>query len=485
MAYANGEAVVFDPNPVINILLRDQQQKQAQNLALEQQIRADMNKLKPDGIRSVDTPEYTKAYQNMQNAGIKYRLTAANTKDPLKRAQAYNEFQNYISDVTGLINESKEAKEREKLGYGFYSKNADKLDLDSYNNYMTGVKSPVRSGAYVNTQGKDISSVLFNPENFNAQKLATLYGSVKPTEKIVDQKELPTGQFKVSKVKYTDPKALAQIASTAFDGDYAHMKKFYTTQYEHALPGEIENLQSYTQKYLDPNFQITSPKEYAIASALYGKVEQDMGAETKGSAWRSQIAAANARQANSQQFQREMYTQRKNDKGNKDIRFAVDDMAEGLRLGETARVIGPLEGAAKSDTRVRWIARGVMNDKLMDELYRAMRINGSDNVTKNITREEFENGIAVVAVPKLDKNKKPIKGQFTYMAIPQDYANPQERLNKMINFASGGNGKPLPQNWYNQHLGQSTEIADEEVSEGEFDDTSEDEEITEEQPNEE
>lgn len=443
----SGEAVLLNSSPILGMLLRDQQEKKQQAAYLEKTIHDDMSKLSSDGIRPDDIPGYTKAYEGMQNAGMKYRMLAGSTKSPLEKAAAYQDFQQSQQQLKNFINESKGAKEKYKANVGFYGTNHDKIDANAFMAGMNDQRAPVGTPEYERGRNFDAMSAIFNPKSFEAQKWQTMLNTVKSDNK-VEAKELATGQQDVRTTRVIDADALATVAGQGFDSDYGHAKKFFTLQLEQAPAEEIRNLEGYTQKHLDPNFKIESPRDYAIANALYGRVEKDLGHAPKGSAWKAQQAFQRAQQQRGfdhTDANIEKATARK-DEGF----YLVDDIAKNLRTGNVEQAIAPLKSYAKGGANILYLkgGQGADRDRQNANILRAMKTQGVDGQTRQIKQSDLDAGVLVVAVPVLDKKKKPIKDKYTFMSVKADEAGLPMRINALINYAKGGQPKTLPDKYF-------------------------------------
>jgi hypothetical protein len=486
MPRGNGEAVVFNQSPIISMLLRDQQEKQLKSQYLDKTIQADMSKLSPDGIRPDDIPAYTKAYQGMQDAGMKYRALASSTKNPMEKAAAYNDFQQSLVGVRNLINESKSAKERYKSAVGFYGTNHDKIDADAFTAGLNDLRAPIGTAEYERGRNFDATSAIFNPKTFETQKWQMLLNTVKPVDKIT-AREIGTGQQDVSKIKYTDPNALATVAGQGFDSDYGHSKKFYTTQLEHASADEIQSLEGYAQKHLAPNFKIQSPRDYAIANALYGNVEKDMGRELKGSPWKSQQAFQAAQQqrafAHSDALQQRSFNHTANSKGP----LWEATVADAIKRGDTEKARGLLTELETSlpGTEYGLIKQGQSKVGLSKDMLNNMKVYGQDGQTRRITEQDYKDGVVWVSIPKINpKTKKVVyvkdaKGNPTnikaiqVLAVKASDPHIINRLGKLRDFVRGGKPKGVSDVIY----GPATNIPNGKVGLGAFDAETEENEM--------
>lgn len=452
--YGNAEAVVFNQAPFFNYFQQQQQRKKLEQQAIDKQINDDLAKLTPEGMRPQDVDSFLKGYQELKDLSIRYRDAIRN---PAKNPAQWREYQERKANLTGDVAESKGAKEAEKSFYDFYLKYRDDIDLDSYRATMKDYKAPIRTPEHERVKNFDLTQTLFKPEKFDQIKWQALMDTVKADD-IKITNELPTGQQNVRTLRKVNPTALASLVSGAFESDTLNAKKFYTHQFQNASPDDLEALEEYSRKHLDPNFAITSPKDYAIAANLYGKAERDLGSTVTGAPWKSMQAAADARQRRGFQHAEQMAAQRAAQK-NKDDYIWEADMESALKNADTAnvrRLATRLDVATPGVERV-YLKEGLTKGWAMRRMKRALAENGVDGKTKYISKADLKAGVLVVLVPKVDKKTggrikdKYGKDEYDVMAVSAQDENIKNRLNALKTYAQGGTLKGLDEKIYEQN----------------------------------
>lgn len=452
--YGNGEAVTFSFGPLISYQLQEAAQKRAENALLDRQVATDMAKLTPEGIRPQDMPQFLKQYNTLKDLSIRNRDAIRN---PAKNPQAYQDFLDARAALQSTIAESKGAKEMNKTAYSFYSKNAGKIDQDEFRNAARLFNAPIGTPEFEKGKSYDITQAIFKPEQFDQNKWQLfLNNAVKPVEKVTTE-ELPTGQHKNIKVKYTDPIALQNVVSQAYDNDLQHAQKFYNSQFDKLDDGQKQELEGYVKKYI-PDFEIKSGKDLAVAANIYGQVEKDMGETVTGSPWKSNQAFQRSQQDRAFKHAEEMAAKAasKKDEGF----YLVDKMATDLKSGNLQDVIAPLQATSSSGVETFSLKNGVTPTKQFNTLKRLIKENAVDSDTRILSEKDFKDGVIVVAVPKINSTtKQPIKGQYDYMAVSRNATNAQTRLNQLLNHAKGGT-KALPDKYYKQTAAPTTQVYD-------------------------
>jgi hypothetical protein len=444
--YGTPEAVVLNQAPLMNFFLQQQQEKKAQAQLLDRQINEDMTKLSFDGARSQDYSTIRGGYDAFKNAAIQYKKAL---RDPKRRDAAEQEYLNSKAQLNALISQSKEAKERTKQIYDFYGKNRDQINEDEFRGSIGKLNAPIGTPQYEEAKQYDIGSIIFRPEQFDTNKWQDVISAVKPTE-VTTPTTLPNGQIETRKKRVIDPMALSQVVAQAYEADYGRAKKFYNTQFSSLLPEDKQLYEDYARRYI-PNFEIKTPKELAIAANMYGRIEQDLGRDIKGTdlnrreafareQQNRQIAAANARQ------QKELSARQK-----KEDYYVEDDIAANLVAGERDNVIAPFESMASPGTVVTYVRdNDGINDKgRIDRIYEDMKKNGVAAKTRLMKRSQLGAGAIIVAVPKINpETKEVVPGKYEYMAVSSQQNGLQTRINALLNYAKGGTSKPLPSKYY-------------------------------------
>lgn len=447
--YGNPEAVVLDFSPVTTYLAQQQQIRQAQQQQLDRQVNEDLTKLSFDGARTQDYSAIRSGYDTFKNAAIQYKKSLS---DPRLRDRAEQDYLNSKANLNNLIAQSKEAKERTKGIYDFYAKNREQINDDEFKKGISLLNSPIGTQEYENSKGYDISSIIFKPEQFESAKWQPIINSVKPVE-VSSAKELANGQILTQKKRVINPQAFAQTVEGLYNSDLGHGKKYWDDQFNTVPPEEKEVYEEYLDKYI-PGFQIKEPKDLAVASYAYGRLEQDMGEDLKG-----------VNRTRMENFQREMQ-RRIDDRLDKRIAalskkdeeknyYVVDDIAKSLANGNGQAAISPLLSEASSGVNVAYIADndGINSSGRIDRIYADIKKNGVDAKTRQLSRKQLGEGTIIVAVPKIDpETKAVVPGAYDYMAVHKGEKFPQPRINALYNYAKGGEVKPLPQKYYKDKL---------------------------------
>lgn len=473
--YGSAEAVVVNLGPVAAYLAQQQQEKKAMQQQLDRQVNDDLSKLSLDGARSQDYSAIRQGYDAFKNAAIQYKKAL---RDPKHRDTAEQNYLNSKAQLNAMISQSKEAKDRTKQIYDFYAKNRDQINEDEFKSGVSLLNAPIGTPQFEQSRDYDISRIAFKPEQFQADKWQTIIGSVKPQE-VSMPTQLPNGQIVTEKKRMVDPRVLSTTISGLYDSDLGHGKKYWDTQFASLPPEDKQIYEEYLGKYL-PGFEITNPKELAIAANMYGRVEQDLGRTITGSD-RSRIesfqrqmqgereARADARQAKSLAAR----AARQSDSNY----YVEDDIAKNLSVGNVDNVLQPFRSEASPGTVVTYIGDRVTGSDrgAVDRIYDDLKKNGIDSRTRTISRKQLGEGAIIVAVPKINpKTKEIIKGQYEYKALPRTTKNPQPEIRALLDYARGGTAKPLPAKYYKGKLDSQPEVVIEsEYAPGEFDDIDE------------
>lgn len=453
--YGNAEAVVLDTSQVANYLLRQQQEKKLMQQQLDRQVNDDLTKLSFDGARSQDYSTIRQGYDAFKNAAIQYKKAL---RDPKNRETAEQDYLNSKAQLNAMIGQSKEAKERTKQIYDFYAKNRDQINEDEFRSGIGLLNSPIGTPQFDQAKDYDISKVVFRPEQFQADKWENVINTAIKPQTITTPTKLANGQIEVQKKRMVDPRALSEVISGLYDSDLGHGKKYWDSQFTTLQPEDKSIYEDYMNKYL-PGFEITTPKELAIAAKMYGRVEQDLGAQITGTD-RARIEA----------FQRQMQAERESRSDARQARslaaraarnsdgdyYVEDDIAANLATGNVDNVLQPFKSAASPGTVVTYIGDRVTGSdkKLVDRIYKDLKRDGVDSKTRMLTRAQLGEGAVIIAVPKVDsKTKEIIKGQYEYAALPRTTKNPQPLIRSLLDYAKGGVSKPLPAKYYKGRLG--------------------------------
>lgn len=441
--YANSEAVSLNFGPLMQVAMQEAQYKRAENAYLDRQVATDLAKLKTDGIRPQDVPVFLKQYQNVKDLSIRNRDAIRN---PARNPKAYQDYQDAVAQLQGTIAESKGAKEQNKMAYGFYSKNAGKIDQDQFRAAAADFNAPIGTPEFERGKNYDITQAIFKPSQFDQAKFQTfLNAAVKPVDRI-NSVELPTGQHRNTKVRYTDPNAIQNVVGQAYDNDLQHAKKFYDDQFAKVDPNQIAELETYANKYV-PDFKINNGRDYAIAANMYGQVEKDMGETIGGSAWKSQQAFQRDQQNRSFNQQNKLFDKRiAATSANKNY-AVVSDVDQMLKAGRYEEALTPFEAATPGAQTVV-LKEGRTPATSLADVRRSVKANGIDAATRTLTDEDYKNGVIVTMVPRTNpalpkevlkvKNKKTGKMDivYDYMATPVNKKNIQPRLQAHMNYSA-------------------------------------------------
>jgi hypothetical protein len=453
MAYrGNAEAVVFNPAPIINFFQQEQERKRLENQAIDKQIADDISKYTPDGLRQQDIPQFLNQYQNLKNLSIQYRDAIRN---PAKNPKMYSEYQNAKSKLTGLIAESKAAKENTKSLYDFRAKNLDKLDDDAFKQAMVLYNAPVGSMEHDQAKNFDQSQLVFKAPKMDLAKLYAPLSQIKP-EEVQTVESLPTGQFRKVRTKQVPPGAIAQYMASAYDTDLLNSKKGFNDMFANTPDEQKMLLEDYAKKYYDPNFQIKTPKDLAVATGLYGRANKSTVNDVGGSPYLANQAFQREQQARSFAHSEKMAADvaARKDKGDY---LWENDIAKSMQTGDTRnvrRLATELESSTPGVERV-FLKDGETTQGALRIFRRQLKANGLDGKTKNLNDADFKSGVLVVAVPKTNKDGERIKNKvgkdvYEYLAVSSRDPYLQNRLNKLKNYAVGGTVKPLTDKIYQQ-----------------------------------
>lgn len=447
-----GEAQVLNLAPYLNLYLQEQEQKNAENRAIDKQIADDLARYTPDGLRQQDVPQFLDQYQNLKNLSIQYRDAIRN---PAKNPKAWSEYQSAKNRLTGLIAESKAAKENTKSLYDFRGRNYDKLDDDAFKSAMTLYNAPIGTPEHDQAKGFDQSQLVFKEATFDMPKWQTfLNAAVKPVDRIAEE-PLSTGQRRQMKVRYTDPLALANVVGQSFDNNLVNSKKFYTSQFENASEGQLQELEDYTNRYI-PDFKINNAKDFAVASNLYGQVEKDMGATTAGSPYLANQAFQ--REQQNRQFAHSEKMQRDRDaKKEKDKYIWETEMTKYLHSNDTKNILRLATELESSSPGARglFLKSGSTHAADIETFKRELKEKGVDSKTRQLNDADYKSGVLMMMVPKTDKDGNRIKDQYEYLAVSARDKYIENRLNKLKNYAIGGAIKPLTDKIYEDQTEQT------------------------------
>ena len=109
--YAGG-AVVADFTPYLNLALQQKAKEDAKKAAAQKVYDDMMKDPNPNGIRQQDTKGFYDRTSQWRNFGIQNKELI---KDPTKDGgQALSNFRRMTTEIAGYINQSKDAKDRDK-----------------------------------------------------------------------------------------------------------------------------------------------------------------------------------------------------------------------------------------------------------------------------------------------------------------------------------------------------------------------------------
>jgi hypothetical protein len=440
--YGNAEAVVFNQAPFFNFFQQQQQQKKIENQALDKQITDDLAKLTPTGMRQQDVDSFLKNYQNLKNLSIQYKDAIRN---PAKNPKTWQEFQNEKNKLVGLIAESKAAKENTKALYDFRAKNLDKLDDDAFKQAMTLYNAPIGTPEHEQAKTFDQSQLIFKAPKMDLVKLYTPINQLKP-EEVQEVEQLPSGQIRKVKSKQVSPGAVAQYMTMAYDTDLLNSRKGFDDMFNNTPPDQVAALETYAQKYYDPEFKITSPKDLAVASGLYGRVNKSVVEDLGGTDLSRREDFARAQQQRSFAHQDAMDARRAARAAAKkemDDYVWESDIATALKNKDTEnikRLATRLESSTPG-VEYNYIKEGETDTKWLNFYKGRLKKYGVDGKSKNLTDKDFKAGILLINIPRTNKDGSPIIDKATndaerdYMAVSANDKYIENRLNKLKNYA--------------------------------------------------
>ena len=447
-----GDAQVFNLAPYLNLYLQEQQQKKQESRAIDKQVADDLAKYTPDGLRQQDVPQFLNQYQNLKNLSIQYRDAIRN---PTKNPQAWSEYQSAKNRLTGLIAESKAAKENTKSLYDFRAKNLDRLDDDAFKQAMNLYNAPLGSTEHEQARNFDQSQLVFKAPKMDLIKLYAPLSQLKPEETQVTE-GLPTGQFRKVRTKQINPGAIAQYMSAAYDTDLLNAKRGFNDMFDNTPEEERLVLEDYARQYYDPNFKIETPKDLAVASGLFGRVKPSETQDIGGSPYLA-----------NQAFQREMQNKRfahaekmaadKDAKKEKDKYIWESEMTKYLHNNDTKNILRLATELESSSPGARglFLKSGSTHVADIETFKRELKVKGVDSKTRQLNDADFKAGVLMMMVPKTDKDGNRIKDQYEYLAVSARDKYIENRLNKLKNYAIGGSVKPLTDQIYQEQPEQT------------------------------
>lgn len=451
-----GEAQVFNVAPFVNYYLREQQQKKLEQQAINKQVSDDLAKYSTEGLRQQDVPKFLNEYQNLKNLSIQYRDAIRN---PAQNPKAWSEYQDAKNRLTGLIAESKAAKENTKSLYDFRAHNLDKLDDDAFKQAMGLYNAPVGSPEHEQTKTFDQSQLIFKAPKMDVAKLYAPLSQLKPQENQTAE-QLPNGQIRKTRTKQVDPGAIAQYMAAAYDSDMLNSKKGFNDLFSNTTPEQTAQLEEYAKQYYDPNFQIKTPKDLAIASGLFGRVNPSSLNDIGGTDQSRREAFARAQQARSFAHQDAM-AEKSATRKEKDDYLWENDIAGALKSGDVEnvrRLSTRLETSTPGVEKV-FLKEGATKQSALNVFKKDLKTYGVDGTTKFLKPEDYKAGVLVVAVPKYGKDangneiqtkNKAGRPEYEYLAVSARDPYLQSRLNKLKSYAQGGTMKPLSDKIFKQ-----------------------------------
>jgi len=470
--YANGESVVFNQQPFYMMMQQRAQQKRLEDAALNKQIEDDLGKIQTKGIRDVDTENILSQYARIKDMGIAYREAIRN---PAKNPKAYREYRDAWQKIQNDIAASQDAKERAKTLYTFYGSNHDKIDTDAFKQKMSGINAAIGTPEYETTKNFNLDDIVFKDEKFDMGKWNTAILAAAPGKNVNIPERLPNGQYKNVKSFERDPVALGTAAATAYDANLHGAEKYFNNQFAKLDPEQKLTYEEYVKQY-DPKFEIKTPKDLAVATALFGKVKQDMGYDISGPdqafAMAQQQRAFNQAEKMAALQEQNIRTRPTKSKSEEDYVLAKD-IAKDMSSGNISRALEPFQSYASPGTVVTYLHSKVLDNGMLDRIYKDLRKDGVDAKTRLIDRSALNDGAIVVGVPKINpQTKEPMPG-YNYMIVTNKDKRPESRINALLNYAKGGTITPLKDSYYKKRSEEEPLIQPQMLSEGSLNDVDE------------
>lgn len=215
--YAGG-AIVADFTPYLNLALQ-QRAKEEAKAAAGQKVYEDMMKdPNPNGIRQQDTKGFYDRTTQWRNFGIQNKELI---KDPVKDGgKALSDFRRMTTEIAGYINQSKDAKDRDKqFAPIFVNPETSRRIRPSWMIQYDAFQKPIDlgGGGAIDAEGAFGAKPLDVEKTIKTitegQQLDQIAGAATP---------LPGEPFKVKRTieyKYANPKKIAETARALYQAD--------------------------------------------------------------------------------------------------------------------------------------------------------------------------------------------------------------------------------------------------------------------------
>lgn len=215
--YAGG-AIVADFTPYLNLALQ-QKAKEEAKAAAAQKVYDDMMKdPNPNGIRQQDTKGFYDRTTQWRNFGIQNKELI---KDPTKDGgKALSDFRRMTTEIAGYINQSKDAKERDKqFAPIFANPETSRRIRPSWMIQYDSFQKPIDlgGGGTIDAEGA------FGAKPLDVEKTIKTITEGQQLDKIAGAATpLPGEPFKVKRTveyKYANPKKIAETAKALYQTD--------------------------------------------------------------------------------------------------------------------------------------------------------------------------------------------------------------------------------------------------------------------------
>lgn len=244
--YAGG-AIVADFTPYLNLALQQKAKEEAKAAAAQKVFDDMMKDPNPKGIRQQDTQGFYDKTNDWRTFGIQNKKEITNPT--LDGGKALLEFRRKVADITGYINSSLDAKERDKqFAPIFADPEKSKMITTSFMNEYQQFQKPLNLG------GGGVIDVnkIFGAKPLDEKKaIDYLVAGLKPSEGMPEYTAIPGDQFSRREfvTKKYDPTALENKA-----------KDLYRT--DESFKATIDNLWKESGMKINPNGTITPPTGY-------------------------------------------------------------------------------------------------------------------------------------------------------------------------------------------------------------------------------
>lgn len=273
--YAGG-AVVADFTPYLNLALQQKAKEDAKKAAAQKVYDDMMKEPNPNGIRQQDTKGFYDRTSQWRNYGIQNKELI---KDPTKDGgQALLNFRRMTTEIAGYINQSKDAKDRDKqFAPIFVNPEISRRIRPSWMNQYDAFQKPIDlgGGGAIDAEGA------FGAKPLDVEKTIKTITEGQQLDKIAGAATaLPGEPLKVKRTieyKYANPKKITETARALYQTDESFqeaMDELYAKEGVKIdkVKGVTQMPSEYMQK-LNEDFKIiygTDIKDASDLAAIWG-----------------------------------------------------------------------------------------------------------------------------------------------------------------------------------------------------------------------